>query len=63
MRFEVFTDLVMATGGRLRRKVASNETKLFSAEYQQGFSIFPISVPIIHYSCYITEAKGEVGIP
>ena len=24
---------------------------------------FHISVPIIHYSCHITEAKGEVGIP
>ena len=26
-------------------------------------SIFHISVPIIHYSCHITEAEGEVGIP
>ena len=25
--------------------------------------MFHISVPIIHYSCHITEAEGEVGIP
>ena len=25
--------------------------------------MFHISVPIIHYSCNITEAMGEVGIP
>ena len=25
--------------------------------------MFHISVPIIHYSCNITEAEGEVGIP
>ena len=25
--------------------------------------MFHISVPIFHYSCHITEAEGEVGIP
>ena len=25
--------------------------------------MFHISVPIIHYSCHITEAEGEVGNP
>ena len=25
--------------------------------------MFHISVPIFHYSCHITVAKGEVGIP
>ena len=25
--------------------------------------MFHISVPIIHYSCHITETEGEVGIP
>ena len=25
--------------------------------------VFHISVPIIHYSCHITEAEGEVGYP
>ena len=25
--------------------------------------VLHISVPITHYSCNITEAKGEVGIP
>ena len=25
--------------------------------------MFHISVPIIHYTCHITEAEGEVGIP
>ena len=25
--------------------------------------MFYISVPIIHYSCNITKAEGEVGIP
>ena len=23
--------------------------------------VFHISVPIVHYSCHITEAEGEVG--
>ena len=25
--------------------------------------VFHIFVPIIHYSCHITEAEGEVGCP
>ena len=31
--------------------------------YVSHFRMFHISVPIIHYSCHITEAEGEVGIP
>ena len=28
-----------------------------------SYSVFRISVPIIHYSCHITEAEDEVGYP
>ena len=35
---------------------------LFSVRLNVCF-MFHISVPIFHYSCHITEAEGEVGIP